>query len=471
MDTSETKSQMKALDAPPKGGYNNIFGVYAELSPAKFCTEHRRGERKQVARLQSQQIDHWMTGEWYRRLVELAPDAILVLTNERLSYVNPAAVQCMAAQSSDELIGRHINDVLDANAIAVLRSANAALREIGEVSADFEAKIRRRDGATRSVSVVSVLTQWEGRPAYQVIFRDARSSMTSQRFSAVIDSLDDGVMLVRADGHITLVNAAALHIYGLGPDAAIGDFVRKAAAAAVYDVDGNPVPPELRPAARVAGNAVQCSGQVYGVDMPTGERKWMRTSARLLDADDPGSDVLVAFSDITSEREDLDRLVYQANHDPLTGLPNRAFVLRKISEALASDECGHLRGVLFIDLDDLKTTNDTLGHEAGDDLLNAAAARLRLAVGPADVVGRHGGDEFVLLIYGDATRAELDDLVSRLRVRLAAPVDIADTSVPIRASVGIVEVDRDDSRSAEAILRAADRAMYKAKRAGRGQGR
>jgi diguanylate cyclase (GGDEF)-like protein len=77
----------------------------------------------------------------------------------------------------------------------------------------------------------------------------------------------------------------------------------------------------------------------------------------------------------------------------------------------------------------------------------------------------------VLLVYGDATRGELDDLVSRLRVRLAEPVDIAETSVPIRASVGIVEVARDDRRSAEAILRDADRAMYKAKRAGRGQGR
>src|SRR6478672_7818018 len=101
MDTSETKSLMRALDAPPKAGYNNIFGVYAELYPAKFCKEHRRGERTQVARLQSQQIDHWMTGEWYRRLVEHASDAILVLTNERLSYVNPAAVQCMAARSRD----------------------------------------------------------------------------------------------------------------------------------------------------------------------------------------------------------------------------------------------------------------------------------------------------------------------------------------------------------------------------------
>jgi diguanylate cyclase (GGDEF)-like protein/PAS domain S-box-containing protein len=378
--------------------------------------------------------------------------------------VNAAAVQWIAAQTSDDLLGRHITDILEPAAIAQMRSANAALREIGEVSVAFEARILRLDGAARSVEVVSVSTLWNGERAHQLIFR-------AQRFEAVIESLDEGVMVVRNDGHIKLVNAAAMHIYGLGAEGVIGDFSRRAAAATVYDTDGRPVPPELRPAARSAGKVVECSRKVYGVDMPTGERKWMRTSARLLEPDDPESDLLVSFSDITAEREDLDRLVYQANHDPLTGLPNRAFVLREISEALASVDCGRLRAVLFIDLDDLKATNDTLGHEAGDDLLNAAAARLRQAVGSADIVGRHGGDEFVLLIYGDASRGELDDLVSRLRVRLAEPADIAETSVPIRASVGIVEVERDDRRSAEAILRDADRAMYKAKRAGRAQGR
>ena len=90
---------------------------------------------------------------------------------------------------------------------------------------------------------------------------------------------------------------------------------------------------------------------------------------------------------------------------------------------------------------------------------------------------RHAGQQIARglrdhrAVGGDATRGELDDLVSGLRVRLAEPVDIADTSVPIRASVGIVEVARDDRRSAEAILRDADRAMYKAKRSSRGQGR
>lgn len=292
-----------------------------------------------------------------------------------------------------------------------------------------------------------------------------------RRLEAVIESLDVGVMVLRNDGHIKLINAAAKHIYGLGRQAVTADSARRAVSAAVYDADGRPVPPELRPGPGAVGAVVECSRQVYGVDMPNGERRWLRTRSRRLEPDDPDSDVLVSFSDITTEREDLDRLVYQANHDPLTGLPNRAFVLRRISEALASTECGRLRAVLFIDLDDLKTTNDTLGHEAGDDLLNAAATRLRQAVGSADVVGRHGGDEFVLLVYEDATRKRLDGLVSRLRVRLAEPVDIAETTVPIRASVGIVEVDRDDRRSAEEILRDADRAMYRAKRAGRGKAR
>lgn len=85
--------------------------------------------------------------------------------------------------------------------------------------------------------------------------------------------------------------------------------------------------------------------------------------------------------------------------------------------------------------------------------------------------GGTAANEFVLLVYEDATRKRLDGLVSRLRVRLAEPVDIAETTVPIRASVGVVEVDRDDRRSAEEILRDADRAMYRAKRAGRGQAR
>lgn len=420
-----------------------------------------------MARLNSQQIDRHLTGECFRRLVEHAPDAICVLRDERLLYANAAAVRWMAAES-DQLVGRHITDFVNPDAIPLMRAGVAALQAIGESSVAFEAQMLRPDGTTLSVEAVSVLTLWESEPAYQLVFRDvsARKAAQEQDFETIVQLLSEGVIVMRNDGYPKFINPAAMQIHGLGSKRAAADFLLQATTSPCYDAGGTRVPPELHPTALAFRTGVSFTKEIYGMDLPNGERRWLLTSGRQLNPDDPeNSDVLISFSDITAEREDLDRLVYQANHDPLTGLPNRAFVLRRIAEALAATDCGRLRAVLFIDLDDLKTTNDTFGHEAGDHLLNSAAARLRQAVSSDDVVGRHGGDEFVALIFGGDTRGELDNQVGRMRDRLAEPVVIGDTTLPIRASVGIVEVDRDDRRNAEEILRDADRAMYKAKRA------
>jgi diguanylate cyclase (GGDEF)-like protein len=307
--------------------------------------------------------------------------------------------------------------------------------------------------------------------AYQFIVRDeiAATPVEEADFEAIVRSLDEGVIVFRADGYLKYINPAALQIYGLGSERHAAGFFEDAATSPCYYADGTRVPLEFYPLAFRAGAAF--SREIYGLEMPSGERRWLFLSVRPLNPVDPFSDVLVAFSDVTDERENFYRLIRRANHDPLTGLPNRAVVLRKIAKALESTDRRRLRAVLFIDLDDLKTTNDTMGHEAGDRLLNAAATRLRQSVGPADVVARHGGDEFVVLVCGHAKHHQLNAWICRLRARLAEPVTIAGTSVPLRASVGVVEVDRDDRRSAEEILRAADRAMYQAKRAGRGHSR
>lgn len=310
----------------------------------------------------------------------------------------------------------------------------------------------------------------ERQPTHQPNFRvlTATKPTKGQDFEAIVDMLDEGVIVLRMDGHLEYINAAAMRIYGLESERAAAEFIKRASTALCYYADGTRVPPELHPAALAFRAGAAFNNEIYGTELPSGERRWLRISGRALNPVDPFSDVLVSFSDVTAEREDLDRLIHQAHHDPLTGLPNRAVVLRRIAESLASTGRRRLRAVLFIDLDDLKATNDTLGHEAGDQLLKAAAMRLRQSVGPADVVARHGGDEFVILMCGAATHHELHDWLSRLRSRLGEPVDIAEASLPLRASIGIVEVDRDDRRSAEEILRAADRAMYKAKRASRG---
>ena len=182
-----------------------------------------------MAGLDSQQIDRHLTGEFFRRLVEHAPDAICVLRDERLLYANATAVRWMAAES-DQLVGRHITDFVNPDAIPLMRAGVAALQAIGESSVAFEAQMLRSDGTTRSVEAVSVLTLWESEPAYQLVFRDvsARKAAQEQDFETIIQLLSEGVIVMRNDGSPKFINPAAMQIHGLGSKRAAADFLLQA---------------------------------------------------------------------------------------------------------------------------------------------------------------------------------------------------------------------------------------------------
>jgi diguanylate cyclase (GGDEF)-like protein len=173
--------------------------------------------------------------------------------------------------------------------------------------------------------------------------------------------------------------------------------------------------------------------------------------------------------EIATQRAASERLAHEATHDSLTGLPNRAYVLARIPDALTQDPKSALSAVLFIDLDKLKVINDSLGHEAGDTVIRTAAQRLRRAVRPDDVIARLGGDEFVALLIGPTTRAALDQLSERLHATLAEPTRVGDATLRLSASIGIAAIGQHDQRDAAAILHDADLAMYEAKTTGRGR--
>jgi diguanylate cyclase (GGDEF)-like protein len=164
-----------------------------------------------------------------------------------------------------------------------------------------------------------------------------------------------------------------------------------------------------------------------------------------------------------------DELRHQALHDSLTGLPNRTLILDRIDQMLTRARRHRIPiAAYFLDLDNFKDINDSLGHNAGDDLLVAVAARLVSAIRDDDTVGRLGGDEFVVLAEGPSLAAGAPAVADRILAVLEAPfrLDGSDVPVVVTGSIGIAEGLRD---SAEELLRDADIALYRAKAAGRRQ--
>ncbi len=166
-------------------------------------------------------------------------------------------------------------------------------------------------------------------------------------------------------------------------------------------------------------------------------------------------------------KERTDQLEHQALHDSLTGLPNRALILDRIDRMLARARREHHDvAALFLDLDNFKDINDTLGHRAGDQLLVSVGVRLLSAVRETDTVGRLGGDEFVVLAEGVSLEAGVDVVAERLLDVLATPFIIAASAAPLNvtASIGIAEGDR---TTPEELLQDADIALYQAKARGK----
>jgi diguanylate cyclase (GGDEF)-like protein/PAS domain S-box-containing protein len=279
--------------------------------------------------------------------------------------------------------------------------------------------------------------------------------------AAALESTQDGVMVTDLRPRIVSVNRAFTEITGYNEAEAIGESPRLLHSgrhdAAYFE--------RLWAALATHG---RWQGEVWN-RRKNGElyTQWMSVSTVRDDAGKPTHYVAV-FTDITPQKQAEERLQRMAHFDPLTQLPNRPMVLSRLEHAVAGAQRAASRvGVLFIDLDNFKTVNDSLGHAAGDALLVAVAERLASRVRREDTLGRLGGDEFVLILEHLDTPQEAARVAQELIDLLETPFQVAGIELYVQASVGI-SLYPDDGHEVSELVRDADAAMYQAKRAGRG---
>ncbi|WP_077087006.1 sensor domain-containing protein [Mycobacterium rhizamassiliense] len=389
-------------------------------------------------------------------LVNYVTDAIIATTSTGIiTSWNPAAAAIYGRPASDAL------------ALPVSEAIGAPI-DLPAIVADgglLHATHHNAHGAALTVRV-SVTRMSTG---YVLMCSDQTALRRAEKyFQTVVASLEQGVVVVGHDGHIELMNPAAKRIIGL-PDTFSDTEIQLSTLAEipVFDSNGERLTFNQSPAWEALTNR-PAHGGVCGFNrFGDGRRLWVSVNGSLLSPDDPESSaLLVSFIDVTEQYNARQQLAHEANHDALTGLANRAQAMRRISDALVGDKSRRLSAVLFIDLDNLKAVNDSLGHDAGDELIRVAADRLRRAVGADDLVARFAGDEFVAVIVGEVT--DIDALAARLHQSLSGPAAIAGSTVCPSASIGIVVADEPERRSPKDIVRNADLAMYQAKGTGPG---
>ncbi len=291
---------------------------------------------------------------------------------------------------------------------------------------------------------------------------DAARRAAAARFRASFTHAPIGVVELAGDGSIVAANPRFASQLGFAPDELEGTFMLDL-------VDGEDRPAASARLDEILEGGVESDQADRRYRTRNGAAVWVRESTSVLASEDGLRHVLIQAEDISDERRATAELHRKALFDDLTGLPNRANLIARLSRAIEGDERGpgELMAVMFVDLDEFKQVNDTLGHEAGDLLLIEVAERLRRACRSSDTVARLGGDEFVVVCEGlpDEQAAELT--AQRFAEALRSSMFINDVEVPVSASIGLV-VDS-DAENPDAILRQADQAMYRAKTSGRNQ--
>jgi diguanylate cyclase (GGDEF)-like protein/PAS domain S-box-containing protein len=386
----------------------------------------------------------------------------------------------------------HVERVREAERHLAKQATDIIVVDLGLSDAQGLGAVRRVQAAARRVPLVvltglddeSLATQalQEGAQDYLVKGQiEARGLMRALRYAVERKSMEETLYAAKERAQVTLnsIGDAVACTDNLGMVTFLNTVAERMTGWSLQEAEGRPIGEVFRivgdtsraplsdstkagvgPSLHLQSNAILVRRD--GFEVPVEE-----SVGPIHDRERRPSGQVIVFRDVSAARAMVLQMAHSAQHDFLTGLPNRMFLTDRVNHAIAlAERHGKKVAVLFLDLDGFKCINDSLGHSAGDKLLQSIAKRLLDCVRSTDTVSRQGGDEFVVLLSEVEARVDAAIAARRMLQAVAETHSIAQTELRISTSIG-VSIYPDDGGDAETLVKNADTAMYRAKEGGR----
>lgn len=402
----------------------------------------------------------------FRSLVENSGIGVYAVRDDQFLFVNQKMADMMGYEREIMLSELCALDIFaEEEHAAVRQSRQRRLR--GDVSETYsQRRGRRSDGSRIDLEIFGSVMNLDGNPVTMCVALDItqrKMDEASARLARLVyETTSEAMVVTDADGHVVHINPAFTRITGFAPHEIVG---RKMSflSSGLHDAEFYD---EMWASITRTGT---WRGEIWN-RRKNGEQFVEQLSINT-SYDDTG-DVqyrVGLFSDVTKRKKAEAIIWRQAHFDFLTGLPNRKMLADELKKSIGSgDQTGSNVALVFLDLDHFKEVNDVLGHHAGDQLLQEVARRISRSVRRGDIVGRMGGDEFMVIINRASTKEMVEAVCGRILASLEEPFTIESDQVAVTASLGIT-LFPDDATDLTELFKNADMAMYAAKGKGRNQ--
>jgi diguanylate cyclase (GGDEF)-like protein/PAS domain S-box-containing protein len=373
--------------------------------------------------------------------------------------------------SKEEMMGMNYLRYTDKDDVKILFETFNTVYKTGVPANEFDWPIIRKDGTKKYVEAsISLKKDSAGKPvAFQGFTRDVTARIqaeealrqSEEKYRSILQNIQEAYFEVDLAGNFTFFNDSLCRITGCSKEELAGANYKQ-----FSDKDNS------NNVFHTFNNIYKTGDPVEGFDWliirKDGTKRYIESSVSLRkDSSDQPVGFKGVIRDITERKRIEQELSYMATHDALTGLPNRLMFIQLLNQAILSAK-RHKRqlAVFFIDLDRFKTINDSLGHEAGDLLLQEIAKRFRKSLRDVDVVGRLGGDEFIILIEDFNNLNQVRNVAHKILATAIKPMVLMGEECRVTASIGI-SIFPEDGRDEQSLMKNADVAMYYAKEEGK----